>query len=76
MALWRRKPRHSRLCCVTPPSAEDVAAVSAALLAGSEILSLMPGVRANGWVQLVLGALKGITEAGEQNKRQRRGRRR
>jgi hypothetical protein len=46
------------------------------LLAGSEILSLMPGVRANGWVQLILGALKGITEAGEQNKRQRRGRRR
>lgn len=61
---------------MTPPSAEDVAAVSAALLAGSEILSLMPGVRANGWVQLVLGALRGIAEAGEQNKRQRRGRRR
>jgi hypothetical protein len=47
------------------------------MLAGSEILSLMPGVRANGWVQLILGALQGIAEAGEQNKRQRqrRGRR-
>lgn len=71
------KPRFSRLRCVTPPSAEDVAAVSAALLAGSEVLSLLPGVRANGWVQLILGALQGISQAGGQNKRQRqrRGRR-
>lgn len=63
------KPRFSRLRCVTPPSAEDVAAVSAALLAGSEILSLMPGVRANGWVQLILGALEGMAAADKKNKR-------
>lgn len=47
------------------------------LLAGSEILSLMPGVRANGWVQLILGALQGMAGVSQQNprQRQRRGRR-
>lgn len=39
---------------------EQVAAVAVALLAGSEMLSLLPKVKANSWVQLVLGALKGI----------------
>lgn len=39
---------------------EQVAAVAVALLAGSEILSLMPKVKANSWVQLILGALKGM----------------
>jgi hypothetical protein len=61
---------------VTPPTAQDVATVALTLLAGSEVLSLVPSVRANGWVQLILGALKGIAEAQEQNNRQRRGRRR
>lgn len=41
-------------------SPEQVAAVAVALLAGSEMLSLLPKVKANSWVQLVLGALKGI----------------
>lgn len=39
---------------------EDMTALAVALLAGSELLSLMPGIKANGWVQLILGALRGI----------------
>mgnify|MGYP003343008740 CR=1 FL=1 len=39
---------------------EDITAIAVALLAGSEALSLMPGIRANGWVQLILGVLRGI----------------
>lgn len=39
---------------------EQIAGIAVALLAGSEILSLMPKVKANSWVQLILGALKGI----------------
>jgi hypothetical protein len=42
---------------LTPEAAISVAVT---LLAGSEILSLLPGVKANGWVQLILGALRGI----------------
>lgn len=41
-------------------SAEAIAAIAVALLAGSELLAYMPSLRANSWVQLVLGALKGI----------------
>lgn len=41
-------------------SPEVVAAFAVALLAGSELLSYMPKVRANGWVQLVIGALRGM----------------
>jgi hypothetical protein len=49
---------------------EEVAGLAVALLAGSELLSYLPGVKANGWVQLVLAALKGIAEAPEaKNKR-------
>lgn len=59
---------------MTPPTADDVATVAVTLLAGSEMLSLVPNIKANGWVQLILGALKGMAEANEQNKR--RGRRR
>jgi len=43
-----------------------------ALLAGSEVLSLMPGVRANGWVQLVLGILRGIADSQQKPGRRRR----
>lgn len=43
------------------PTPESVTAVVAALLAGSEILSLVPGIRANGWIQLILAAMRGIT---------------
>jgi hypothetical protein len=38
----------------------QVVAVAVALLAGSELLALFPGIKANSWVQLVLSALKGI----------------
>lgn len=58
---------------MTPPSAEDISAIAVTLLAGSELLSLAPGIKANGWIQLLVGAIKGIAEAGQQNKR--RGRR-
>jgi hypothetical protein len=39
---------------------EEITGIAVALLAGSELLSLVPGIRANGWVQLVLAILKGI----------------
>ena len=42
---------------ITP---EQIAGIAISLLAGSEMLSLLPFVRANGWVQLILGVLKGI----------------
>jgi hypothetical protein len=38
----------------------DVAGIAITLLAGSEALSLMPKVKANGWIQLILAALRGI----------------
>ena len=38
----------------------QVVAVAVALLAGSELLALFPGVKANSWVQLILEILKGI----------------
>lgn len=54
---------------MTPPSAEDISAIAVTLLAGSELLSLAPGIKANGWIQLLLGAIKGIAEVSQQNKR-------
>jgi len=54
---------------------EEVAGLAIALLAGSELLSYIPGIKANGWVQLVLAALRGVAAAAqaEQNyKRKRR----
>lgn len=57
---------------MTPPTAEDISAIAVTLLAGSELLSLAPGIKANGWIQLLLGAIKGIAEAGQQNKRRGR----
>lgn len=60
-----------------PMTPEEVAAIAVALLAGSELLSYMPGIRANGWVQLVLAALKGIAAAAEgAGNDKKRGRRR
>jgi hypothetical protein len=43
-------------------------------LAGSELLSYIPGIKANGWLQLVLAALRGIAAAAqaEQGKPKRR----
>lgn len=54
---------------------EEVAGLAIALLAGSELLSYIPGVKANGWVQLILAALRGIAaaaQAEQANKRKRR----
>ena len=42
------------------PTPEQVTGIVASLLAGSEILSLLPWVKANGWAQLILAALRGI----------------
>lgn len=41
-------------------STEQIVAVAVALLAGSELLALMPSVKANSWIQLALGVLRGI----------------
>lgn len=43
-----------------PTTPDQATAVAIALLAGSELLSLTPRIRANGWVQLGLAALRGI----------------
>lgn len=53
---------------------EDLAGLAVALLAGSELLSYIPGIKANGWLQLVLAALRGIAAAAqaEQGKPKRR----
>jgi hypothetical protein len=42
------------------PTPEDITSIAVALLAGSELLAIVPGIRANGWIQLILGALRGI----------------
>jgi len=56
---------------------EEVAGLAIALLAGSELLSYIPSVRANGWVQLVLAALKGIAAAAQEaSNDKKKGRRR
>ncbi|MEI8251273.1 MAG: hypothetical protein WCF98_08915 [Synechococcus sp. ELA057] len=49
------------------PTPESVSSVAVALLAGSELLALVPGIRANSWIQLILGAIRGI--ASSQRKR-------
>ena len=60
------------LLAMTP---EELAGLAIALLAGSELLSYLPGVKANGWVQLILAALRGIAaaaQAEQTNKKRRR----
>jgi hypothetical protein len=42
---------------------DQVTATTVTLLAGSELLSLLPGVKANGWVQLLLAAARGIAKS-------------
>jgi hypothetical protein len=42
------------------PTPEGITSVAVALLAGSELLAIVPGIRANSWTQLILGALRGI----------------
>ena len=41
-------------------SQEQIVALAIGLLAGSEVLSLLPGVRANGWLQLVFSVLRAV----------------
>jgi hypothetical protein len=41
-------------------SQDQVVAVAISLLAGSEILSMLPGVRANGWLQLIFSVIRTI----------------
>lgn len=49
---------------------EEITGIAIALLAGSEMLSLVPGIRANGWVQLALAVLEGIAQMqGKKGKR-------
>ena len=45
---------------------DQIVAVAVALLAGSEVLALLPNVKANSWVQLVVGILKGIASTKQQ----------
>jgi hypothetical protein len=51
---------------------EELAGLAIALLAGSELLSYIPGIKANGWVQLILAALRGIAEAAQQDTKRKR----
>lgn len=53
---------------------EELAGLAIALLAGSELLSYIPGIKANGWVQLILAALRGVAAAAQadQSKQKRR----
>ena len=53
-------------------TSEEITSIAIALLAGSELLSLVPGIKANGWVQLVLAALKGIAAMAEADKGKKR----
>ena len=39
---------------------DQVIAIAVALLAGSEVLSLLPGIKANGWIQLGVRVLRAI----------------
>lgn len=56
---------------------EEITGIAIALLAGSELLSYMPGIKANGWVQLAIAALRGIAAAAEAaSNDKKRGRRR
>ena len=41
-------------------SPDQIVAVAISLLVGSEMLSLLPNVKANSWIQLALGVLRGI----------------
>jgi hypothetical protein len=39
---------------------DQVVAIAVALLAGSEVLSMLPGIRANGWIQLAVTVLRAV----------------
>ena len=42
---------------------DQVIAIAVALLAGSEMLSLLPGIKANGWIQLAVRVLRAIASS-------------
>lgn len=48
---------------------KTVAEVAAVALAGSELLSLIPTVKANGWVQLGVGVLQLVAQGKKQKHR-------
>lgn len=50
-------------------SPEQVTGVAVALLAGSEMLALMPQVRANGWVPLVVAVIRALAQQDRSFKR-------
>lgn len=50
---------------------EELAGLAIALLAGSELLSYIPGVKANGWVQLILAAMRGIAMAAQEDRKRK-----
>lgn len=41
-------------------TSDQVVALAVALLAGSELLALAPGIKSSSWTQLILAALRGI----------------
>lgn len=43
---------------------DDAAVIATALLAGSELLSLIPAVKANGWIQLIFQVLRALAGRG------------
>ena len=47
---------------------KTVAEVAAVALAGSELLSLSPAVKSNGWVQLLIQALRLIAQSKKQKR--------
>ena len=49
-----------------------MAEVATVALAGSELLSLVPGVKANSWVQLGLNVLQIVAAGGKQKQKRRR----
>lgn len=50
-------------------SPEQVTGVAVALLAGSEMLALVPQIRANGWVQLVVAVIRALAQQDRSFKR-------
>lgn len=51
---------------------KTVAEVATVALAGSELLSLVPSVKANSWVQLGLNVLQIVAASGKQKPHRRR----
>lgn len=52
---------------------KTVAEVAGVALAGSELLSLSPALKANGWLQLGIQALRLVADSRKSNKGRRKG---